>query len=78
MNRLDLLEKIASKAAEMRQAQRAYFAAWLLWSDEPVAAERSLVARCDRLGVAVGLRERLRSGRRVLMTRQAIEALEGL
>lgn len=27
MNRLDLLEKIASKAAEMRAAQRAYFAA---------------------------------------------------
>lgn len=53
-------------------------AAWLLWSDEPVAAERSLVARCDRLGVAVGLRERLRGLRRVLMTRQAIEALEGL
>jgi len=53
-------------------------AAWLLWSDEPAAAERSLVARCDRLGVAVGLRERLRGLRRVLMTRQAIEALEGL
>jgi len=27
MNRVELLEKIASKAAEVREAQRAYFAA---------------------------------------------------
>lgn len=53
-------------------------AAWLLWSDEPAAAVRSLVARCDRLGVAKMLRERLRGLRRVLMTTDAIKALEGI
>lgn len=53
-------------------------AAWLLWSDEPAAHDRSLLARCDRLGAAKGLRAALRRCRRVLMTTGAIEALEGL
>lgn len=51
-------------------------AVWLLWSDEAEAHERSLIARCDRLGRAATLGDALRGGRKLMTTSEAIGWLE--